>query len=218
MTNRHYEIQPLGDPEALPRHAGDVSGLHAALLAHSPLVMMGPEFMQEFYYSVLPAEGLISVSIAYVDDEAAGFIVCTDDASGFMSRAVKRHWLRLCVTIAKSLLRNPGRLLAMKEAYQIQSNVQAEGYGPETGELLSFGVLPRFRSRRFLKESALHIGSDLLASAVEALRAAGKTRIRAIVDKDNLEAQFFYRSQGWQVGLADVKGWSVPTMEFVREL
>ena len=50
------------------------------------------------------------------------------------------------------------------------------------------------------------------------MQSAGKQRIRAIVDKDNLEAQLFYRFHGWRVGLPDVKGWRVPTMEFLFDI
>ena len=174
--------------------------------------------MEDFYYSTLPNEGLICGAIAYVDDVAAGFIVATDDPSSFMSRASRRHWMSLVWIILKSLGRDPRRILAMHEAYQIQSNVQAIEYGNEVGELLSFGVMPEFRSRAFVRETELAIGADLLATALSQLKALGKSRIRAIVDKDNLAAQLFYRLHGWQVGQKSVSGWRVPTMEFLFEV
>lgn len=212
MTECDYRIQEFDQGTT---YAGDVSALHDRLLNHSPLVLMGPEFMKEFYYTILPAEGLICGAVAYVNGRPVGFIVGTDDASGFMSRAVRNHWLRLCWIMIKGLIRNPGRILAVKEAWLIQHNVQALDYGPEVGELLSFGVLPEYRSRNFMREKDLHISEDLLQTAIGQLRSRGMKTIRAIVDKDNLPAQLFYRAHGWRVGLKSVDGWRVPTMEFV---
>lgn len=218
MGDPNYRIREFGEEPLSASESRDLATLHATLLGHSPLVLMGPEFMEQFYYTMLPAEGRICGAIAYVEGRAAGFIVGTDDPDGFMSRALNQHWMKISWIMFRSLMRSPGRIIAMKEAYQIQSNVQAENYGPEMGELLSFGVLPEFRSRGFVRETSLHLSSDLLQVTVKQLGRAGKTKLRAIVDKDNLEAQFFYRANGWQVGLTSVKGWRVPTMEFLLDL
>lgn len=215
MMELDYKIQQFREGAL---NSSDVAALHGELLNHSPLVLMGPEFMEEFYYTVLPAEGLICGAVAYVNGQPAGFMVGTDDANGFMSRAVKRHWLRLSWIMLKSMIRNPRRVLAIREAWQIQSNVQSEDYGSEVGELLSFGVVPEYRSRRFIKDTGIRVSSDLLEVTVRQLANLNKKRLRAIVDKDNLEAQLFYRSHGWRVGLKDVKGWRIPTMEFLFDL
>lgn len=212
-----YRIVDVGELANNATAARDLASLHTTMLGHSPLVLMGPEFMEKIYYSVLPREKLIGAALAYVDDRPAGFIVATGDPEEFMNKALRRHWIRIAWIMAKSVLLSPGRIFALREAYQIQSNVQEQEYGPEMGEMLSFGVLPDYRSRKFVRETAIHVGADLMSHAVQHLVRQGKSTIRAIVDKDNLEAKFFYRSQGWQVGLADVKGWSVPTMEFLYD-
>lgn len=218
MTNARLELIRFGGDRPKPGLSQDLAALHSALLDHSPLVLMGPDFMRSFYYSLLPADGAIFGAVAYVDQVPAGFIVATAEAESFMMGSVRRHWLRLCWTMAMSVLKRPSRLLAMKEAYAIQANVQAQQVGADTGELLSFGVLPDYRSRRFIKTTGIHVASELFDVALEQMAATGAKHIRAIVDKDNLEAQLFYRSKGWRIGLKSVAGWSVPTMEFVRDL
>lgn len=218
MVGHDYSLREFGMQDSEPAPAADLAALHAELLDHSPLVLMGPEFVKEFYYTVLPADNLISGVVAYVDDRPAGFIVATDNPDGFMSLATRRHAPRIGWIMLKSVLRSPRRLGAIREAYSVQKNVKAEEYGPEMGELLSFGVLPQYRSRSFVRKTSIHVGADLLARAVSQLAAAGKTSIRAIVDKDNLEAQIFYRFHGWRVGLPDVKGWRVPSMEFLVDI
>ena len=211
-----YELRAFGGRPMQAGEARDVARMHEELLAHSPLVLMGPEFVEDFYYKYLPEEGLICGAIAYVDGEAAGFIVATPHPADVMSNAVAAHRFRIAWIVFKSVLKNPSRLLAMKEAYQIQNNLQVQQNGPDMGELLSFGVRPEYRSRKFVRDSGLAVGSDLMLAALSQLAELGMAQVRAIVDKDNLEAQLFYRSQGWQVGLKDVKGWRVPTMEFLR--
>ena len=220
MRESKYLLREFGIPEfgLDERSVADLARLHAELLGHSPLVLMGQDFMEEFYYRVLPLGSYVSGAIAYVNEEPAGFIVATGDPDGFMSRALKKHFFLVAWIMLKSVLKNPARILAMKEAWEIQANVKAEGYGPDIGELLSFGVMPEFRSRQFINESGLHISSDLLAVSIRHLRLQKKKTVRAIVDKDNLEAQFFYRANGWRVGLKLVKGWRVPTMEFLIDV
>ena len=218
MSRPDYRLREFGVPGAKPAPAAELAALHAELLDHSPLVLMGPEFVEQFYYSVLPAENLIHGVVAYVDDRPAGFIVATGDPDGFMSKATKRHSLRIAWIMLKSVLRSPRRLAAIREARAVQKNVQVEAYGPEMGEMLSFGVLPQYRSRSFVRQTTIQVGADLLAGALRQLAATGKKRARAIVDKDNLEAQLFYRFHGWRLGLADVKGWRVPTMEFLFDI
>ncbi len=221
MTTSHaaaYRIVEFGHSKDAVAPATDLAGLHSELLSHSPLVLMGPSFVERFYYTRLPEMGLISGAVAYVNGRAAGFIVATPEPNDFMDRAMKRHWLGVGWNLATSVIKNPTRLRALAEAYRIQKNVDAQDYGPEMGEMLSFGVLETYRSRSFVRDTGISIGVDLLERATAQLRRAGKQRVRAIVDKDNLEAQLFYRFQGWRVGLADVQGWAVPTMEFLVDL
>ena len=218
MSTVDFRVCEFGarSPDAL--QVEDLASLHEALLEHSPLVLMGPDFLRDFYYSLLPADGFICGAIAYIDDDPAGFIVATGDANGFMGKAAKRHWLRLIWILMGTIIKRPSSILAIKEAHEVQSNVKAGDYGPDVGEMLSFGVLPEYRSRKFIGKTGISVASDLLEAAVSQLRADGKRKLRAIVDKDNLEAQFFYRANGWHVGLKSVEGWRVPTMEFLREL
>ena len=174
--------------------------------------------MREFYYYDLPRDGFVCGAIAFVAGKPAGFIVGTEDADGFMKRAVRQHWPKIAWVLLKATVRNPKRILAIWEALQIQRNVSAENYGPEVGELLSFGVLPEFRSRAFIRDTGVRVSHDLLENITRQLSKTNIRRIRAIVDKDNIEAQFFYKANGWQIGLKSVKGWSVPTMEFLLDL
>lgn len=195
-----------------------VAQLHGELLAHSPVVLLGPEFMEHFYYGRLPRERFIGASLARIDGEPAGFISFTTDASGFMSAALRRHWLRVGGILAGAIARRPGRLGAVREALTIMRGLPAAEAAAGTGELLSFGVRPAYRGAAFVRKSGVDVGARLLESALDALRARGAVRVRAIVDQDNLAAKLFYRGAGWDLGNPNVPGWRVPTCEFVRPL
>lgn len=195
--------------------AADLAALHAQLLGHSPVALLGPDFMRRFYYTALPQMGLIFGAVAYVDSEPAGFIVATADSAGFMRTGIRRAWWRLGWTMLSSLVRNPARVAAVWEAFGIMRGVEQAPSEKPVGELLSFAVLPQFRERRFVARAGLRISQDLLREAMKGLRLAGVTHGRAIVDADNLEARLFYLGNGWTPGLARVPGWAKHTVEFL---
>jgi ribosomal protein S18 acetylase RimI-like enzyme len=195
-----------------------VARLHGELLAHSPVVLLGPEFMERFYYGRLPREGFIGACLARVDGEPAGFISFTTDASGFMTAALRRHWLRVAGILAGAIVRRPARLGAVREALTIMRGLPPSESAGGTGELLSFGVRPAYRGAAFVRRSGIDVGAKLLDAALVELRARGAVRVRAIVDQDNLAAKLFYRGAGWDLGNPNVPGWRVPTCEFVRSL
>lgn len=199
-----------------PAPTADLAALHGQLLAHSPVALLGPEFMQGFYYSVLPRMDLIFGATAYVNDRPAGFIVATADSAGFMRAGLRRAWLRLGWVMFSSVIRHPvERIKAIREAFDIMRGVEQAPSPSPVGELLSFAVLPEFRERRFVTQTRLRISQDLIREAMNGLRAAGVTSARAIVDADNLEARLFYLGNGWTPGLAKVAGWRKHTVEFL---
>lgn len=201
--------------EVQPPPTRDLARLHAALLPESPIPLLGTRFMEGFYYSTLPANGAIRGAVAYVDGQAAGFIVVTDD-DGFMAAALRRHLLRIGWLVGVSVLLAPRRVAYAWEAVQLMRTA-----GPAEresgGQILSFGVLPEFRDLRFVRRTGLKIGVDLLNKGVDVLRARGVRRIRAAVHRDNLEAQLFYRGQGWRVTRRGLPGWRVPAVELAWE-
>ncbi len=206
-----YRLQPFGEA----RSAEHLANLHAELLGHSPVALLGPQFMEQFYYADLPRMNLIFGAIAYVEDVPAGFIVATADSSTFMQRALREKFFKVAWVMALSVLSNPRRMGAVWEALQIMRNLPAPDPGSSAGEILSFGVLPQFRSREFLVKTKLRISQDLLKTVMKEFASRGVPRARVIVDADNLEARLFYLGNGWQPGMGLVPGWRKKTVEFL---
>jgi len=209
----NYRIEPFSDADS-GAPSRTLTELHAMLLGHSPVVRLGPEFMERFYYRVLPELKLICGAVAYIDDQPAGFVVATHDSDGFMRTALIRRWWLLAWILGISLLRHPGRLTVLWETLQIMSTRNTVSRPGNVGELLSFGVLPEFRSAKFVRRTGARIGQDLMQLVVAKLRVRGVRVICSLVDKDNLPVKLMYRGLGWKLTAVDVPGWRIPQVEF----
>jgi ribosomal protein S18 acetylase RimI-like enzyme len=196
------------------RATADAAALHMALLGHSPVALLGPAFLSEFYYRSLPRDGLITGVIAYVDGKPAGLLVATNDSDGFLSRGLRRHWLRIGWILLRTVVLRPSRWPALWEALQIMGHRTAEAEAG-TGELLSFGVLPEFRQLGGARKSSQSVAVILFERVLAQLERSGVERVRSLVDKDNRIAKIFYGGLGWQVRATDVPGWRTPQMEFI---
>ena len=209
-----YRLAPFD--AAHPAPARTLAQLQMALLPTSPLALLGPRFLERFYYRLLPSADLIFGAIAYVDDRPAGCIVGTADADGFMAAAIRRWWWRLGGVLATSVLLAPARIGAVWEAWRIMRHAAPAATSGPCGEMLTFGVLTDFRSAAFIKKTGLHIASDLFDDALAQMRARNTTSVRAIVDADNTAAKLFYLGRGWTLARTGVPGWLADTVEFVR--
>jgi ribosomal protein S18 acetylase RimI-like enzyme len=210
----HCEIVPFDEVREAP--SGDLARLHEDLLPESPVVLLGERFMRDFYYRMLPRDGLIWGAAAYVNGRPAGFIVATDDSAGFMRRAVGRNMLRLAWLLGRSVLASPRRLVALWEAWRILRGVKVQHRGEGVGEILSFGVLPEFRDRAFVRETGLRISLDLFNFVAAGFRQKPAKLVRVVVNKDNREARFFYHGLGWELADPHVPGWRTASVEYLH--
>jgi ribosomal protein S18 acetylase RimI-like enzyme len=207
-------VRITGTDKCAASYAAD---LHGELLATSPVARMGKQFMRDVYYGALVDADLAVAHVAYVDGEPAGFLTATNDPERFMNRGLLRRPWRVGWGLARAVLTRPARLAVIWETATLNAARRAEDGAP-TGELLSFGVREPYRRPAFIRSRGIRVGQTLLDEALAAIKARGARRARAIVDADNLPAQFFYRGAGWELGNPTVKGWAVPTCEFVRNL
>jgi ribosomal protein S18 acetylase RimI-like enzyme len=210
-VNVSYHLVPFD--AKVPPLVRDVGRLHAALLPTSPISLLGPYFMERFYYRLLPRERLLCGAVAYIDDQPAGFVAATQDADGFMRVACRRWWPYLVWVIGTSVLLDPRTIAAVWEACRVMMSRAPAIDGRPDGEILSLGVLPAYREPHFIRQSGLRISTDLLDTAVSELRARG---VRATVNADNTPAKLFYMGLGWTLGRTNVPGWQTATVEFVQ--
>ena len=195
--------------------AKSLAWLHAQLLSHSPVALLGKDFMESFYYSEMPRMGLINGIIAYVDNKPAGFIVATEDPSGFLMTGLKKKWAKLLFVMTKAIIVSPSRIASIWEAFQIVSKLPGTAKKSNVSELLSFGVLQKYTKVKIQKSLDQNISKVLVDRMVDILVDNNCVEIRAVVDEDNLPAKMFYYGLGWSVSGEKVDGWKVPTMQFV---
>jgi ribosomal protein S18 acetylase RimI-like enzyme len=212
-VSRDYRLETFG-LDGVPGPAALLARLHQELLPTSPVIALGPRFLTDFYYELLPSDGLVFGAVAYVDGEPAGFIVATSDGLGFAGEGARRHWWSLGWTLAMSLAESPRRLVELWRAARLMRERPERKADDRVAEILSLGVLPKFRTLDFARTTGLRISLDLLNIVMASLRAQKATEVRAYVDADNRPAQMFYFAQGWKL-TGEVPGWAVPVVEFV---
>ncbi len=178
---------------------GQVAQLHATLLPGSPIPRLGSRFMRRFYYRSLVADDLIHCQISYVAGRPAGFITCTAQPARFMAEGLRRHWLQLGWVMLGEVLADPRRLVVIFWTLNYMRRRPGRPHDPGEGEILSFGVLPEFRTSAFVQQTGRRIAGELFASARAFFAASGISRYRAVVESGNREALMFYHAQGWQV-------------------
>ena len=204
---------------AAPDLAASVCDMHTRLLPTSPAVLLGKRFLRDFYYTLLPAHGLIRAAVACVDDVPAGFIAVTRDPNGFMGAAIKRWWNRIAWMLSLSIVEQPfTRIPALWEAVQIMTSRKEGDPEPGAGEFLSLGVLPEFTDPKFVQQAGLRIARDLVVRGVQLLAEDGATKVTAVVDADNLPARMMYFGLGWKLTRSHVPGWRTPSVEFAHEI
>jgi ribosomal protein S18 acetylase RimI-like enzyme len=194
MTDGLVPLQP-GDRNAVR----DVARLHQALLPGSPIPRLGRRFMERFYYRTLVEDGLLAAHLYYVEGRAAGFITLTAVPSRFMAEGLRRHWWGLAGILLWELLADPRRIAVIVWTLRHMGRQGVAPAEPGEGEILSFGVLPEFRTPAFVRRSGRRIAGELFDRAVASLQADGTHRIRAVVETRNREALMFYHARGCQV-------------------
>ncbi len=180
---------------AQPELADVIADLHRCLLPTSPATLLGTQFLRDFYYTFLPAHGLLHATIAYVDEVPAGFIAVTPNPNGFMGAALRRGWHRLAWTLFISVIAQPfTRVPALWEAFRIMTSRTGEALAAGTGEVLSLGVLPAYTDPKFAASSGLRIGRALVSTAFAASRTPAQKKflpssMRTICARDPCTSQ-----------------------------
>jgi hypothetical protein len=189
-----------------PAPAADLARMHRTLLPFSPLHDLGPAFVEQFYFGVLPEEGLVFGQVAYEGDRPIGFVAVTDDANRFLGTAVRRRWR----TLAGVTLRHPPSPKKAWNALRLFRDRESASHGDEVAEILSLGVLPLEAGQRGSRERR-RVARTFVRWAVE--QVPGQT-VQALVDESNLPARLMYGDLGWEVVGRVQVGWPLPQLVY----
>jgi len=178
------------------RDVAAAAHLHAALLPESPVPQLGDHFMRKFYYPTLVGSGLIHCLLCLHEQQYVGMIVYTDRPSDFMSKGVWQHFSALLkgswqIPLQPSRLRVVWKLLSERHRRQRQAR-------EKVGEILTVGVLPAYRGRRFggVQQS---IASRMLEQVIAHFKDQEMDRVQLVVRSGDLMANAFFESHGFAV-------------------
>lgn len=191
------------DPED-PRQVRAVAQLHDLLLPSSPIRRLGLRFMTHFYYRELVRDELVRVHLYRIEGQSVGFLAFTEHPHTFMAEGRRRHPLRLAFVLGMAILAKPSRVRTLWEAVTIsrRADRSSTGGSASVGEVLSFGVLPRFRSG----ERGSRVSNQLFDATLRFFRERRFSRVEWNVERANERGQHFYRTYGARFEEAEIAG------------
>ena len=179
-------------------HVQITAHLHSTLLPGSPIALLGPVFMRKFYYSRLVQDGLIHCDLYEYQGEAVGLIAYTRYPGDFLSRGLHKHFFYLAGIMIWTIFQRPSRIMQITQALGMTWNRNKEKSHEKKidGEILSLGVLPQYRDRKFIGRTGISIPRELFQHVKDYFRQQNIATIRMFVEQDNREAVLFYHSLG----------------------
>jgi hypothetical protein len=188
-----------------PDHKEDTAAaakLHACLFGEiGPVAGLGELVLQRYCYGHVLRSGLMKAVLFEVDGQAAGLAAWTGDSVALHRATMGRHFPFAARETIRALIAQPRLLARLPAAVRLLWERRREKLPPTTGrfaEVVAFGVLPPFRSRRFVRRTGLRVPDLLLDYLLDAARAQGFARGRGVVLVSNKPAvAFFSRRASW---------------------
>lgn len=166
---------------------------HASAFEGFYLTRLGPDFLQEYYRTVLEYDaGILLIASTSGGPTLDGFVAGFMNSPTFYRRLRSRR-LRLARALLPRLVRTPSLLMRV---FQSSDRVHRESYGSGAGqdcELASLGVLPTAQGKG--------IGKSLVHAFLTRSRKLGADRVLLTTDSEgNDSVKRFYQSMGFRLG------------------
>jgi glycosyltransferase involved in cell wall biosynthesis/ribosomal protein S18 acetylase RimI-like enzyme len=169
---------------ARPQDAPHLARLHREALPDSFLPLLGDGFLRRLYLALATDQEAIAV-VAEDAHGVVGFAAGALSVRAFYRRFYRRHGIPAALVAFPRLVR-PGILRRVRES---SAYGRAERPYPDA-ELLSIALAPGWRGRG--------LGRALADQVVASLAALQAREIDVVVSADNLTANAFYRSLGFE--------------------
>lgn len=187
-----------------PRSAADVdrvAALYEEHLGDSAVVLLGPRFLREFFFSKLVESDLLGCLVCRVDGKVVAFLSWTNHPGDFIGRGVKRHFVALSWIMLKGVLESPSTLKRILGALKMVTKRSGDHGGegdPKAIEAISLVVPPAFQT--FVPEggkarTTVRLVQDLAAHA----RAQGTERVLYVVKPANKASSIFFAVMGCEL-------------------
>ena len=151
------------------------------------LSFLGPRFLQELYSAIIADPSGIAFTF-HEDDNLLGFVVGTDQPSGFYRRLLRRRWWRFALASFMPLLKNPTIIPRLFRAFSMPQQGDA---GKECGTLMSIAVLPEAQGNG--------VGKELVGAFLQEASRRKLKQVNLTTDKLNNDAvNLFYQRLGFK--------------------
>ena len=189
-----FRVRPIDpDDQADTRTA---ARLHIKLFGEiGPIAQLGEHLIASYCYGHLIRTGMMKAVLFDVGDQSVGLAAYTGDVVALHEAALRRHLPFVLRETLRSLIRQP-RLLARLPGVAMliweRHSERMPSSGPPFAEVVTFGVLPRYRTHKFVQRSGLHVPDLLLDHVLDDLRTLGYPRVRGVVLTSNKPAVAFF--------------------------
>jgi GNAT superfamily N-acetyltransferase len=169
---------------------GAMAHIHATSGTPGLLADLGETFLRDVYYGGLLASPLGKALVIEIGGKVAGFATYSLDSSRLFSEIFRRRPGRTLLALGRASVRKPRVLV---DFAQTVLSVRKVGDGWDIpAEAVSLEIAPAFQG--------FGLGFVLLQSAVNDLRAAGATRIKARILAENHAVERLHPPLGFRRG------------------
>lgn len=192
-----------------PETVEDVAKIHASELPHSPIPRLGHEFMTRFFYGKLLHDPLFYCYVFCHQGKTAGFISFSVDSKKLFRNGIRHHFLLLCRIILKTIVCQPQTLPVVFASILFMKSQKKEVLADIDAEVLTFAILPEFRTVEFYKNTGVKVGEALFSKMAQKYNELKVKQIKLFTEtkKANLLAKLFYTSFHMKIeGTYNVRG------------
>jgi ribosomal protein S18 acetylase RimI-like enzyme len=190
-------IRPVNPDD--PSDAAVAACLHRRLFGEiGPIARLGERLLQRYCYGHLLRTGLMQAVLIEVDGQPAGLAAYTGDSVALHRAALRSHLPVVLRETVRALVAEPSLLRRLPAAAGLLWERRRERIPQTTGrfaEMVAFGVLDDFRTRRFIARTGLRVPDLLLDHVLDDVRTQGFLQGRGVVLVSNKPAITFFSAR-----------------------
>lgn len=189
-----------------PDQARAVSRIHAEVLPDSVYTWMGPPFL-EYYYRNLLGNDDFFCHVHVFDGQVTGFLAGSTATGRVFFRQLARDAARIAWVFLRILAGSPGKLRVLLAATRFLFAQRRRMLPDVRGEVLSFAVLPQFRTSElggdgrprptvFYDRWQVAVAVELFLASMRTMKSRGVTEVKIMTPADNVASNRFYSKVG----------------------
>ncbi len=189
-----------------PEHAAEVAAIHRSVLPESIYSAIGQGFLEYYYRNLLKNDSFFGY-VHLADGQVTGFAAATSQSTSVFWRQMAQDGWRIAGVLAQAIARRPATLAAVARGLVFLMTERRAMLPTVNGELLSFAVLPAYRTTElgpdgavrptaFFAASAAPVAADLFRATVSELARRNVAELKIMTGASNKASNRFYAKMG----------------------